>query len=177
MEPPLPLSAKHLRHEKEKVYEALTPINVRHVVRGQYHGYTSEPGVPADSDTETMVALRVFSNKDSFATANALEDYERLILLAMIGDQSLFTRSDGIERLWEISTTIRWARRAMRCRGSRAPWSGRAPATGRRGGRPGRSVLVIAHAGAGMSLWSEGSLSNPPEFPGGLRSGISGTGL
>ena len=45
------------------------------------------------------------------------------------------------------------------------------------GGRPGRSVLVIAHAGAGMSLWSEGSLSNPPEFPGGLRSGISGTGL
>ena len=41
MEPPLPLSAKHLRHEKEKVYEALTPIDVRHVVRGQYHGYTS----------------------------------------------------------------------------------------------------------------------------------------
>ena len=24
----------------------------------------------------------------------------------MIGDQSLFTRSDGIERLWEISTTL-----------------------------------------------------------------------
>jgi glucose-6-phosphate 1-dehydrogenase len=31
---------------------------------------------------------------------------ERLILLAMIGDQSLFTRSDGIERLWEISTPL-----------------------------------------------------------------------
>jgi glucose-6-phosphate 1-dehydrogenase len=41
----------------------------------------------------------VFSYKDSFASANALEGYERLILLAMIGDQSLFTRSDGIERL------------------------------------------------------------------------------
>jgi glucose-6-phosphate 1-dehydrogenase len=191
MEPPLSLSAKHLRDEKEKVFEALKPIDVRHVVRGQYTGYTSEPGVPADSDTETMVALRVevenwrwhgvpfflrsgksmaasrqvvtlgfhqpalrmfrahrqdipagrvneivvdfadpgsitveflakvpgpemtlgnskmlFSYQDSFTIANALEGYERLILLAMIGDQSLFTRSDGIERLWEISTPL-----------------------------------------------------------------------
>jgi glucose-6-phosphate 1-dehydrogenase len=48
----------------------------------------------------------VFNYKDSFAAANALEGYERLILLAMIGDQSLFTRSDGIERLWEISTPL-----------------------------------------------------------------------
>ena len=48
----------------------------------------------------------VFSYKDSFAIANALEGYERLILLAMIGDQSLFTRSDGIERLWEISAPL-----------------------------------------------------------------------
>jgi glucose-6-phosphate 1-dehydrogenase len=48
----------------------------------------------------------VFSYQDSFNIANALEGYERLILLAMIGDQSLFTRSDGIERLWEISTPL-----------------------------------------------------------------------
>jgi glucose-6-phosphate 1-dehydrogenase len=191
MEPPLSLSAKHLRDEKEKVYEALKPIDVRHVVRGQYVGYRSEPGVPADSDTETMVALRaevdnwrwhgvpfflrsgksmgasrqvmtlgfhqpalhmfrahrhdipagrlneividfadpgsitveflakvpgpeltlgqskmVFSYEDSFTRANALEGYERLILLAMLGDQALFTRSDGIERLWEISAPV-----------------------------------------------------------------------
>ena len=58
MEPPLSMSSKHLRDEKEKVYEALKPIDVRHVVRGQYRGYRSEPGVPADSDTETMVAVR-----------------------------------------------------------------------------------------------------------------------
>jgi glucose-6-phosphate 1-dehydrogenase len=191
MEPPVSLSAKHLRDEKEKVFEALKPIDVRHVVRGQYAGYRSEPGVRPDSDTETMVALRVevdnwrwhgvpfflrsgksmgasrqvltlgfhqpplrmfrahrhdvpdgrvneivvdfadpgsitveflakvpgpeltlgqskmvFSYKNSFASANALEGYERLILLAMIGDQALFTRSDGIERLWEISTPL-----------------------------------------------------------------------
>jgi glucose-6-phosphate 1-dehydrogenase len=191
MEAPVSLSAKHLRDEKEKVYEALKPIDVRHVVRGQYEGYLSEPGVAPDSQTETMVAVRAevdnwrwhgvpfflrsgkamgasrqvitlgfqppplrmfpahrkdtpygrqneivvdfadpgaikvnflakvpgaeltlgnaemaFYYKDSFAAANALEGYERLILLAMIGDQSLFTRSYGIERLWEISEPL-----------------------------------------------------------------------
>jgi glucose-6-phosphate 1-dehydrogenase len=169
----------------------LRPIDVQHVVRGQYQGYRSEPGVAADSQTETMVAVRAevdnwrwqgvpfflrsgkamgasrqivtlgfhqpplcmfrarlpdtpadrvneividfadpgsistgflakvpgpelalshatmrFNYKDSFAAANALEGYERLILLAMMGDQSLFTRSDGIERLWEISAPL-----------------------------------------------------------------------
>jgi glucose-6-phosphate 1-dehydrogenase len=191
MEAPVSLSAKHLRDEKEKVYEALKPIDVRQVVRGQYEGYRSEPGVAADSQTETMIAVRAevdnwrwhgvpfflrsgkamgasrqiitlgfhppplrmfpahrkdtpygrqneividfadpgaikvnflakvpgaelslgnaemaFFYKDSFAASNALEGYERLILLAMIGDQSLFTRSYGIERLWEISAPL-----------------------------------------------------------------------
>jgi glucose-6-phosphate 1-dehydrogenase len=58
MEPPTSLSAAPLRAEKLKVYEALKPIDVRHVVRGQYEGYRSEPGVAPDSDTETMVAVR-----------------------------------------------------------------------------------------------------------------------
>ena len=48
MEPPTALNAKSLRAEKLKVYEALKPIDVRHVVRGQYEGYRSEPGVAAD---------------------------------------------------------------------------------------------------------------------------------
>ncbi|HLN15443.1 MAG TPA: glucose-6-phosphate dehydrogenase, partial [Acidimicrobiales bacterium] len=34
------------------------------------------------------------------------EGYERLILEAMFGDQSLFTRADGIERVWEISEPL-----------------------------------------------------------------------
>ena len=191
MEPPVSLSEKPLRDEKEKVFDALKPIDTRHVVRGQYRGYRSEPGVRPDSDTETLAAVRVdvdnwrwhgvpfllrsgksmgasrqvitlgfrepplrmfrahrhdvptgrvneividfadpgsitveflakvpgpelslgdskmvFSYKDSFASANALEGYERLILLAMIGDQSLFTRSDGVERVWEISAPL-----------------------------------------------------------------------
>ncbi|MFJ6634880.1 glucose-6-phosphate dehydrogenase [Streptomyces sp. NPDC091376] len=48
----------------------------------------------------------VFSYAESFNTIHALEGYERLILDAMLGDQSLFTRSDGIERLWEVSTPL-----------------------------------------------------------------------
>ena len=191
MEPPTSLASKPLRDEKSKVFDALRPIDLRHVVRGQYDGYRSSPGVPADSDTETMIALRVeienwrwqgvpfflrsgksmkesrqmvtlgfhepalkmfrahrkdipagrvnemvidfadpgsinvdflakmpgpemtlaastmsFRYQDSFAQANALEGYERLILLAMLGDQSLFTRADGIERVWEISAPL-----------------------------------------------------------------------
>jgi glucose-6-phosphate 1-dehydrogenase len=191
MEPPSSLDAKALRAEKGKVYDALRPIDVRHVVRGQYEGYRQEPGMPPDSQTETMVALRaeidnwrwagvpfflrsgkamgasrqvvtlgfyepplkmfridrkdaprgsyneliidfadpgwialrflakepgpeielatasmVFRYEDSFQQAMALEGYERLILLAMLGDQLLFTSSDSIERLWEISEPL-----------------------------------------------------------------------
>jgi glucose-6-phosphate 1-dehydrogenase len=191
MEPPTSLEAKPLRDEKGKVFDALKPIDVRHVVRGQYNGYRSVDGVRQDSDTETLVAVRAevenwrwhgvpfylrsgkcmaasrqvvtlglaqpplrmfhihrqdapmgrineividfadpgsitvefmakkpgpdmalgatsmtFHYADSFAQANALEGYERLILLAMLGDQSLFTRADGIERVWEISEPL-----------------------------------------------------------------------
>ena len=191
MEPPVSLSAGPLRDEKSKVYQALRPLDVRHVVRGQYEGYRSEPGVAAGSQTETMVVVRAevenwrwhgvpfflrsgkamaasrqvvtlgfhepptrmfrvhrrdiptgrmneividfadpgsisteflakvpgpeltlghatmtFKYQDSFVQANALEGYEHLILQAMIGDQTLFTRSDSIERLWEISEPL-----------------------------------------------------------------------
>jgi glucose-6-phosphate 1-dehydrogenase len=191
MEPPTRLSAAQLRAEKTKVFEAMQPIDVRHVVRGQYEGYLNEQGVAPGSQTETMVAVRaeienwrwhgvpfflrsgksmgagrqvitlgfheaplrmfptnrknarngrrneiiidfadpgsittrflakepgaemilstasmVFKYSDSFISENALEGYERLILDAMAGDQSLFTSSDGIERLWEISEPL-----------------------------------------------------------------------
>jgi Glucose-6-phosphate dehydrogenase, C-terminal domain/Glucose-6-phosphate dehydrogenase, NAD binding domain len=58
MEPPVSLSDKPLRDEKAKVFHALKPLDVRHVVRGQYEGYRSEPGVAPDSQTETMVAVK-----------------------------------------------------------------------------------------------------------------------
>ena len=58
IEPPTALSADQLRTEKKKVFDALKPIDVKHVVRGQYEGYLKEDGVAADSQTETMVAVR-----------------------------------------------------------------------------------------------------------------------
>jgi glucose-6-phosphate 1-dehydrogenase len=47
-----------------------------------------------------------FDYEDAFSVANQLEAYERLIHDAMVGDNTLFTRADGIERLWEISTPL-----------------------------------------------------------------------
>src|SRR6266536_287585 len=51
-------------------------------------------------------AQMVFRYQDSFCACNGLEGYERLILDAMLGDQALFTRADGVERLWEISAAL-----------------------------------------------------------------------
>lgn len=48
----------------------------------------------------------VFGYQSSFTADNSLEGYEHLLLEAMLGDQSFFTRSDGIERLWEISAPL-----------------------------------------------------------------------
>src|SRR6266516_58197 len=58
MEPPVSLDARHLRAETAKVFDALKPIDVAHVVRGQYAGYHDEPGVTPGSQTETMAAVR-----------------------------------------------------------------------------------------------------------------------
>jgi glucose-6-phosphate 1-dehydrogenase len=57
MEPPTALAPVAITEEKSKVFRSLRPLDVKRVVRGQYEGYRSEPGVPADSQTETFVAL------------------------------------------------------------------------------------------------------------------------
>ncbi len=51
-------------------------------------------------------ALMHFHYDDSFQSAHHLEAYEHLILQAMVGNQTLFTRADGIERLWEVATPL-----------------------------------------------------------------------
>ncbi len=191
MEPPTTFDAKSLRDEKSKVFQAMRPLDVSKVVRGQYAGYRGEHGVDPQSQTETLIALRVeidnwrwsgvpfylrsgksmaqrrqtvtlglkepvlrmfpvaartrqdarsnevvidfddpgwiavqfmtkqpgpemrlkevemtFKYSDSFHRMHELEGYERLILEAMVGDQSLFTRSDEIDRVWEVATPL-----------------------------------------------------------------------
>lgn len=74
MEPPVSAAAHAIRSEKLKLFQSLRPIEpeeVEHyVVRGQYTaseikgntevGYREEEGVPADSRTETFVAMKFF---------------------------------------------------------------------------------------------------------------------
>ncbi len=74
MEPPVTLSAEHLRDEKVKVLKAIRPITQNsvhaHAFRGQYAsgvidgkavpGYLEEKGVAEDSVTETYAALKLF---------------------------------------------------------------------------------------------------------------------
>ena len=58
MEPPTELAPMAITEEKNKVFRSLTPLDPEYVVRGQYEGYRSEPGVDPDSQTETFIALR-----------------------------------------------------------------------------------------------------------------------
>jgi len=76
MEPPISLDADDVRDEKLKVLRSLRKMDLadikRDTVRGQYtagaaegeavKGYLEEKNVPADSRTETFVALRAYIN-------------------------------------------------------------------------------------------------------------------
>ncbi len=65
MEPPASLGADPIRREKLKVLHSIAPIDPGEVVFGRYvgndgqEGYLDHEGVPADSTTETFVALRL----------------------------------------------------------------------------------------------------------------------
>jgi glucose-6-phosphate 1-dehydrogenase len=190
MEPPTALAPFAISEEKNKVFRSMLPIEPSHAVRGQYGGYSEEPGVGPHSDTETFIALRCeidnwrwagvpfflrtgkrmaegariisiafreppksmfpagsgvgahgpdhltfdladasklslsfygkrpgpgmkldklslqFALHETGRASEVLEAYERLIYDAMIGDHTLFTTAEGIERLWEVSTPL-----------------------------------------------------------------------
>jgi glucose-6-phosphate 1-dehydrogenase len=204
MEPPSDFTADSVRNEKVKVLHSLHTPGPKSVVRGQYGrgfvegvevpGYREEPGVAADSNTETFVAAKLFVDNWRWADTpfyvrmgkrlprrettiaiqfkraphppfeeiaveglrpNVLlihvqpdeglslaigakmpgqgmsirtvhmdflygsafryglpEAYERLILDAMLGDATLFTRSDEIEEQWALVDAIvaAWSR-------------------------------------------------------------------
>jgi len=64
--------------------------------------YGKRPGPGMRLDKLSMQ----FAMHDTGHIADVLEAYERLILDAMRGDHTLFTTAEGIERLWELSTTL-----------------------------------------------------------------------
>ncbi len=78
MEPPTSFEANAIRDEKVKLLQALQPLDPGAVVRGQYAGgsvsgkpvagYREEPGVAAESPTETFVALRLSIDNSRWAS-------------------------------------------------------------------------------------------------------------
>jgi glucose-6-phosphate 1-dehydrogenase len=65
-----------------------------------FYGKRPGPGMHLDK-----LSLQ-FAMHDTVRVGDVLEAYERLILDAMRGDRTLFTTSEGIERLWEVSTPL-----------------------------------------------------------------------
>ena len=57
METPAGFTADALAAEKQRVFDAMLPLDPARVVRGQYEGYRDIPAVAPDSDVETLVAV------------------------------------------------------------------------------------------------------------------------
>jgi glucose-6-phosphate 1-dehydrogenase len=64
--------------------------------------YGKRPGTGMKLDKQSLQ----FSLHETGRRDDVLEAYERLIHDAMSGDHTLFNNSDGIERLWELSTPL-----------------------------------------------------------------------
>ena len=59
MEAPVRTDSESIRDEKVKVLKAIGSLESSDIVRGQFRGYRSEPGVAANSKTETFAAVRL----------------------------------------------------------------------------------------------------------------------
>ncbi|GAC1428366.1 MAG: glucose-6-phosphate dehydrogenase [Terriglobales bacterium] len=59
MEAPTGLYCDSMRDEQAKVFRTIPPLDPRHLVRGQFKGYTKEEGVAPDSKVETFAAVRL----------------------------------------------------------------------------------------------------------------------
>jgi glucose-6-phosphate 1-dehydrogenase len=64
--------------------------------------YGKRPGPGMKLDKHSLQ----FGMAETDAAGEVLEAYERLILDAMHGDHTLYTTSEGIERLWEVSAPL-----------------------------------------------------------------------
>jgi glucose-6-phosphate 1-dehydrogenase len=95
------------------------PLDCNQIVESFGHDHlTFELGDPGSISASFLAkvpgpAMRLgeahmrFSYADTFGGAEqALDAYERLIHDVMVGDRTLFTGSDAIERLWEISEPL-----------------------------------------------------------------------
>ncbi|HTV51284.1 MAG TPA: glucose-6-phosphate dehydrogenase [Steroidobacteraceae bacterium] len=104
MEPPTALDPSSISEEKNKVFRSMLPIRPAEVVRGQYIGYRSEPGVDPMSDTETFVALKCAIDNWRWAgvpfylrTGKRLAEGQRIISIAFREPpKSMFPADSGV---------------------------------------------------------------------------------
>jgi glucose-6-phosphate 1-dehydrogenase len=104
MEPPTALAPVAITDEKTKVFRSLRPLDTTRVVRGQYEGYRSEPGVAPDSQTETLVALECQIDNWRWSgvpfylrTGKRMAESARIISIAFREPpQSMFPAGSGI---------------------------------------------------------------------------------
>jgi len=60
MDPPTGEEHEAMRDQKAALLKAVRPLEPKHVVRGQYEGYQSVPGVRTGSTVETFVAVKLY---------------------------------------------------------------------------------------------------------------------
>jgi len=104
MEPPTSLEPGPISEEKNKVFRSMTPIDPTHVVRGQYAGYRSEPGVDPESETETFIALKCAIDNWRWAgvpfflrTGKRMAEGQRIISIAFREPpKSMFPAGSGV---------------------------------------------------------------------------------
>jgi glucose-6-phosphate 1-dehydrogenase len=104
MESPTSLEPGPISEEKNKVFRSMLPIDPKDVVRGQYIGYRSEPGIDPESDTETFVALKCWIDNWRWAgvpfflrTGKRLAEGQRIISIAFREPpKSMFPVGSGV---------------------------------------------------------------------------------
>ena len=104
MEPPTALEPQPISEEKNKVFRSMLPVQPGDVVRGQYVGYRSEPGVDPASDTETFIALKCHIDNWRWAgvpfflrTGKRMEEGQRIISIAFReAPKSMFPANSGV---------------------------------------------------------------------------------
>ena len=104
MEPPTALEPAPISEEKNKVFRCMLPIQPGDVVRGQYTGYRSEPGVSPESETETFIALKCSIDNWRWAgvpfflrTGKRLAEGQRIISIAFREPpRSMFPANSGV---------------------------------------------------------------------------------
>jgi glucose-6-phosphate 1-dehydrogenase len=97
-EPPMRMFPNSVQHQgaNQLVFEIAEPGSIVADFQAKVPGATMELGP----------ARMTFSYDQSFCTDNQLAAYERLIHDAMLGDGTLFTSAEGIERLWAVSADV-----------------------------------------------------------------------